>query len=192
MSQSTPPMTTESYTSAPNGFVPNSRFPLLVHRGALPGGDPEVVRRRFLDTGWGNNWQYPGVYTYPHYHSTSHECLGCAIGWTEIRFFGEGGTTVRVEAGDVVVVPAGVCHEMTGNSEDNQMVGGYAEGRDWDNMAVDALTREMFVAAVKRIMMLPIPRTDPVTGGPLRQWLEAPSSVDAGLNDFRDALEHDG
>jgi hypothetical protein len=38
-------------------------------------------------------------------------------------------------------------------------------------------------------MMLPIPERDPVTGKPLQQWLEAPSSVDAGLNDFRDGLD---
>ena len=44
-------------------------------------------------------------------------------------------------------------------------------------------------AAAKRIMMLPIPDKDPVTGEPLHQWLNAASSVDAGLNDFRDGLD---
>lgn len=183
------PMTTEEYTGKPNGFVPNSRFPLLIHRNAIPGGGKETVRARFRETGWGNNWYFPGIYTFRHFHSTSHECLGCAVGWTEIEFFGEGGPTMRVEAGDVVVLPAGVSHSMTANSEDNVMVGGYDGGRDWDNIAVEALNQDLFREAVKRIMTLPIPPTDPVTGGPLQQWLDAPSSVDAGLNDFRDALE---
>ena len=38
-------------------------------------------------------------------------------------------------------------------------------------------------------MMLPIPARDPVTGGPMQEWMDAPSSVDADLNDFRDGLD---
>jgi uncharacterized protein YjlB len=78
---------------------------------------------------------------------------------------------------------------MTGNSDDVQMIGGYPEGRDWDNMQEDHITEEARRAAAKRIMMLPIPSRDPVTGEPLTPWIEAPSSVDADLNDFRDNLD---
>jgi hypothetical protein len=38
-------------------------------------------------------------------------------------------------------------------------------------------------------MMLPIPARDPVTGGAMQHWIDAPSSVDANLNDYRDALD---
>jgi hypothetical protein len=38
-------------------------------------------------------------------------------------------------------------------------------------------------------MMLPIPSRDPVTGEPMQAWIEAPSSVYAGLNEFRDQLD---
>jgi hypothetical protein len=38
-------------------------------------------------------------------------------------------------------------------------------------------------------MMLPIPSRDPVTGGPMQEWIDAPSSVDADLNSFRDGLD---
>lgn len=173
----------------PRGMVPNSRFPLLVHRNAFVGGDPDALRDHFRGTGWSNNWLYAGIYTYGHFHSTAHEVLGCAVGWTEIQFFGDGGTTLRVNAGDAVVLPAGVGHEMTANSDDNLMVGGYDGGRDWDSIEVSRLTPEAFRSAVKRTFTLPIPPTDPVTGGPMRQWLDAPSSVDAGWNDFRESLE---
>jgi hypothetical protein len=44
-------------------------------------------------------------------------------------------------------------------------------------------------AAAKRIYMLPIPSKDPVTGQPMAEWIDAPSSVDADLNDFRDNLD---
>jgi uncharacterized protein YjlB len=183
------PINIETFTSRPNGMVPNSRFPLLIHRNAVPDGGIDAVRDLFREHGWLNNWQYPGIYTYGHFHSTTHECLGCASGWMEIEIFGKGGERVRLETGDVVVMPAGVSHAMTNHSDDNWMIGGYPDGRDWDNMQDDHLDEEPRRAAAKRIMMLPIPSKDPVTGNPLHQWIDAPSSVDANLNDFRDGLD---
>jgi uncharacterized protein YjlB len=59
-------------------MLPNSRFPLLIYRGAVPGGGEDAVRERFRANGWLNNWRYPGIYTYHHFHSTTHECLGVA------------------------------------------------------------------------------------------------------------------
>ena len=181
-------ITTEEYQEGPKERLPNSRFPLLIHRDAIPVGE-DAIRAKFRENGWLNNWRYPGIYTYGHFHSTTHECLGCAAGWMEIEIFGQGGRRVRVEAGDAIVMPAGVSHRMTENSDDNLMVGGYPDGRDWDNIQEAFLSEEGFRAAAKRIMMLPIPNRDPVTGGVIRQWFEAPSSVDAGWNDFRDGLD---
>ncbi|QDY70418.1 cupin domain-containing protein [Qingshengfaniella alkalisoli] len=181
--------TVEELRSRPIGRVPNSRFPLLIHRDGVSGGGADALRARFQQNGWLNNWCYPGIYLYHHFHSTSHECLGVASGWMELELFGQGGRTVRVETGDVVVMPAGVSHAMTGNSEDVQVVGGYPEGRDWDNIQEAFLSVEGFRAASKLIMTLPIPAADPVTGEPLGQWRDAPSSVDAGWNDFRDGLD---
>jgi uncharacterized protein YjlB len=179
----------ETYTSRPRGMLPNSRFPLLLHRAGIPGGTEQAVRARFRENGWLNNWRYPGIYTYPHFHSTTHECLGVATGWMEVELFGRGGTRVRVGQGDVIVMPAGVSHMMTGHSDDVMMVGGYPDGRDWDNIQEDHITEETRRAAAKRIMMLPIPARDPVTGRAMSEWLDAPSSVDADLNDFRDGLD---
>jgi uncharacterized protein YjlB len=179
----------EQHWSGPNGMLPNSRFPLLVHRGGIAGGGAEAVQARFRKNGWLNNWRYPGIYTYPHFHSTTHECLGVAAGWMEVELFGRGGARVRVESGDVIVMPAGVSHSMAGRSDDILVVGGYPDGRDWDNIQEDHLTEEVRRAAAKRIMMLPIPQRDPVTGEALVEWIEAPSSVDAELNGFRDGLD---
>jgi uncharacterized protein YjlB len=179
---------TEQLWSKPRHMLPNSRFPALVHRNAVPGGGEDAVQQHLRQNGWLNNWRYPGIYTYHHFHSTTHECLGCARGWMEVVLFGEGGTKSRVEAGDIIVLPAGVSHCMTGNSDDVQMVGGYPEGRDWDNVQQALLTEDSHRDAAKRIMMLPIPALDPATGKPMQHWIDAPSSVDAGLNDFRDAL----
>jgi uncharacterized protein YjlB len=185
-------MTTETYTTMTKGLIPNSRFPLLVHRQAIAGGGVDAVKQRFQHNGWSNNWEYPGIYTYSHYHSTTHECLGCANGWMEVEVSGKGGIPIRVESGDVIVMPAGVPHAMTGCSDDVMMVGGYPDGRDWDNIQEEFSTQEDFRAAAKRIMMLPIPSADPVSGKPLQQWLDAPSSVDGGWNDYRDGLDRSG
>ena len=182
-------MTVEAFMSKPEGRIPNSRFPLLVHRAAIAGGGVEAVKERFRQNGWGNNWQYPGVYEYAHFHSTSHECLGCAAGWMEIHLSVEGWKKLRIKAGDVIVMPAGVSHEMVGHSSDVMMCGGYAGGRDWDNIQEAYLTPELYRAACKRIMMLPVPDKDPATGLTLHQWHDAPSSVDGGWNDFRDSLD---
>jgi hypothetical protein len=54
---------------------------------------------------------------------------------------------------------------MVGNSDDVLVIGGYPDGRDWDNIQEEHLTEELRRAAAKRIMMLPIPARDPVTGG---------------------------
>jgi uncharacterized protein YjlB len=185
MSKTTP----EQHWSKPVGMLPNSRFPLLVHRGGISGGGEAAVLERFRGNGWLNNWRYPGVYTYPHFHSTTHECLGVAVGWMEVALFGKGGIRVRVSAGDVIVMPAGVSHVMVDHSDDVMLIGGYPDGRDWDNMQEDHLSEEARRAAVKRIMMLPIPTRDPVTGEAMAEWIDAPSSVDADLNDFRDGLD---
>src|SRR6185312_3186165 len=45
----------EQYNSKPKGMLPNSRFPLLVHRGGIPGGGGDAVRDRFRANGWLNN-----------------------------------------------------------------------------------------------------------------------------------------
>ena len=181
--------TIEQHWSKPNGMLPNSRFPLLVHRKGIAGGGHAAVAERFKSNGWSNNWRYPGIYTYPHFHSTTHECLGVAAGWMDVELFGRGGLQLRVEVGDVIVMPAGVSHRMIGQSDNIMMVGGYPDGRDWDTMREDHISEDLRREAAKRIMMLPIPIRDPVTGQAMQEWIDTPSSVDADLNDFREGLD---
>ena len=162
---------TESYSSVPAGMIPNNRFPLLVHRNSVPGGGADAIKERFRSNGWSNNWDYPGVYEYAHFHSTTHECLGCAQGWMEFN------------------LSVGESHEMIGQSDDIHMCGGYPDGRDWDDIQVAFLSDEDYKRACKRIMMLPIPDKDPATGKAMPEWHAAPSSVDGGWNDWRHALD---
>lgn len=173
-------MTVELHTSHPHGMIPNNRYPLIVMRGAIPGGGVGAVISTFRSNGWTNNWSNPGVYTYAHFHSTTHECLGCAKGSMTFRLSvgASGWSDVRVEAGDVVIIPAGVSHEDIGHSDDNVMCGGYPDDRNWDNVRPENLTDTGYREVGKRIMMLPVPKRDPVHGKPLADWINAPSSLD--------------
>lgn len=188
------PITTQCFMSKPQGMIPNSRFPLLVHRNVVPGGGAEEIKDLFRLNGWSNNWDYPGIYQYAHFHSTTHECLGCAQGWIEFLLsVGERkGTRVRISSGDVIVMPAGVSHAMIAQSDDIHMCGGYPDGRDWDDIQEEFLSEEDYKRACKRIMMLPIPGKDPATGEPMLHWHVAPSSVDGGWNDWRHVLDKRG
>ncbi len=155
------------------GF-PNSAFPLLVYRGALP-PDPAAMERAFAANGWSNSWR-DGIFRYHHFHSIAHEVLGIAAGEVRVAFGGPSGREVAVRARDVVVIPAGVAHRNMGQSADLLVVGAYPGGAGYDLRRGDPAER---VAAVRAIAAVPLPGSDPVLGrdGPLRRlWArdEAP------------------
>jgi uncharacterized protein YjlB len=168
----------ETLQFKPNGLVPNSRFPVLIHRAAVmavAGVDlADAIEETFRRHDWLNNWRELGVYDYYHFHSTTHEALGMARGHITLRLGGEGGTIVQLTAGDVLVLPAGTSHTRLESSSDSQMVGGYPDGRDWDLIRDELVTASEARVAVKLIGSLPIPARDPVTGEPMTLWREAP------------------
>jgi uncharacterized protein YjlB len=170
----------ETLQFKPNGRVPNSRLPVLIYRAAVradAGIDlTDAIEETFRRHDWLNNWRELGVYDYYHFHSTTHEALGMARGQITLRLGGEGGTIVKLTAGDVLVLPAGTSHIRLENSSDSFMVGGYPEGRDWDLIRDDQVTESEARAAVKLIGSLPIPVRDPVTGEPMILWRQAPRS----------------
>lgn len=168
----------ETFTFKPNGLVPNSRFPVLLHRGVVKadaGVDlADAIEATFRRHDWLNNWRELGVYDYYHYHSTTHEALGMARGSITLRLGGVGGTVVTLSAGDVLVLPAGTSHTRLEHSSDSQMVGGYPDGRDWDLIRDEQVTELEARAAVKLIGSLPIPARDPATGEAMTLWRDAP------------------
>ena len=150
------------------GDIPNHpHFPLLWWRGAL-GADPgaEAFEKLFTDNGWAQTWRN-GIFTYPHFHSTSHEVLGIARGSIRVRLGGSTGVEADLQGGDAVVIPAGVGHENLHASSDLLVVGAYPPGSNVDllrDASADPSIRQ-------RIASVPAPRTDPVEGprGRLRQ-----------------------
>ena len=153
-----------------DGIFPNNPLPLLFywHAIATDAKDPaSVFEKCFVENDWTNSWR-DGVYSFPHYHSTSHEVLGVYSGAVNLRLGGEHGKNVEVQAGDVIVIPAGVAHQNVGASDDLGVVGAYPEGRDWDLLR--GLPGER-PKADHNIAALPMPDNDPVYGanGPLRR-----------------------
>lgn len=158
----------ERFAFADDGRIPNSRLPLVLMRGAVrPGGDHPArsFAATFARNGWTRSWRN-GIYPCHHYHSTAHEVLGFALGTARVRFGGDGGQTVAVVAGDVVVIPAGVGHKLIEGGSDLLVVGAYAGGRDWDLLRDDP---DEIGTARLRIAAVPPPEADPVHGraGPL-------------------------
>jgi uncharacterized protein YjlB len=153
-----------------DGIFPNSILPLLLYERALitEAKDPAtIVEQRFAENDWTNSWR-DGVYSFPHYHSTSHEVLGVYSGTATLRLGGEHGKNVEVSAGDVIVIPAGVAHQNVGASNDFGVVGAYPGGREWDLLRGRPGERPK---ADHNIAALPMPDSDPIYGaeGPLRR-----------------------
>ena len=124
-----------SHTLTDDGIFPNNaRLPLLVYREAvpLPPHDPAVrFETRFAAHQWGDAWRN-GIYGFQHYHSTAHDVLGVFRGQATVLFGGEQGVVLSLQAGDVVIIPAGVAHKNVGSSRDFGVVGAYPRGQRWD------------------------------------------------------------
>jgi uncharacterized protein YjlB len=168
----------ENYRFADDGQVPNNpRLPLLVYRGALQTGDDAAAScvELFDRNGWTDAWKN-GVYPHHHYHGSAHEVLGIA-GWVRVRLGGEGGQTVELRAGDVVVIPAGVAHKNEGASSDLLVVGAYPHGQKPDMRRSGATDRAW---AALQIANVPLPAGDPVYGaaGPLLEGWRTQSVTD--------------
>lgn len=146
-----------------DGLVPNNAaVPLRLYRGVLPSaGDAEqAIEAHFAANGWSNAW-VDGIYPFHHYHATVHEVLGIARGRVKVQLGGPAGPVVDLEAGDCVLIPAGVGHCRLEASSDLSVVGAYPGGADWDLVRA---VPEARAAALEKIAAVPSPERDPVTG----------------------------
>ena len=161
-----------------DGRVPNNAsLPLLVYPGviesaALDRRGASLLREIFSANSWTGSW-VNGIYSFHHYHSTAHEVLGCTDGSATVQFGGASGVLRTVNAGDVVVIPAGGGHKNCGASADFTVVGAYPPGQSPDRFYGKPGERPRVDENIARV---PLPTTDPVFGeaGPLLEhWRQA-------------------
>jgi uncharacterized protein YjlB len=162
--QTAKPMTTNSkeFYFKDDGMIPNNRLPLVIYQNAFKerGTTGAVwLEQKFFSHNWSNSWRN-GIYSFHHYHSTSHEVLGIYSGSALVHLGGEDGEKLTINAGDIVVIPAGVGHKNLG-SKNLGVVGAYPDGRSWDmNRGLPGERPQ----ADKNIAALPIPSADPLLG----------------------------
>jgi uncharacterized protein YjlB len=151
-----------------DGAIPNHpRYPVLVyHDVADAANGPDDCEALFERNGWVPQWR-SGIFPFHHFHSTAHEALGVVSGSAVVRLGGPGGEEVRLQAGDVVVLPAGTGHKRESDEPGFLVVGAYPPGQDWDlRRGVPAEHDE----AVANIARVPDPATDPVGGSLTSLW----------------------
>ncbi|QCR36502.1 cupin [Nissabacter sp. SGAir0207] len=161
-------------TKAAHG-VPNSPYPVILYHHVLPPetADPAAyLEHLFTANGWPPQWRYP-VYPYTHFHSNTHEVLGCYAGSAKLQLGGEGGPVHEVTAGDVLLLPAGVGHKQMEADKAFMLVGAYPTG-----FSPDLCRDEPPLLAKRRksVLAVPLPTSDPVTGhseGCLKYWVKA-------------------
>ena len=158
-----------TFSFADDGAIPNSKLPLLVYRQAVP-ADPGAIERIFTANRWPAAWR-DSVHPFHHFHSDAHEALGVAHGSGKVLFGGPGGEELEVNAGDVVVVPAGVGHCRISKSDDLLIVGAYPDNSDRRDLRRGNPAEHDEV--VRNVSAVKPPTADPVAGGDgplMRLW----------------------
>jgi uncharacterized protein YjlB len=154
----------EHYLLKDNGRFPNNgRFPVLIYRKAFNiHSTLDILKLRVLlkKHGWGNTWK-AGIFSYHHYHSNTHELLAVCKGSTRLLLGGDDGRKVKLNKGDVIIIPAGVAHKNLKDENDVVCIGAYPGGVDYD-MNYDRPGERP--KADKKIKKVGIPKEDPLTG----------------------------
>jgi uncharacterized protein YjlB len=149
-----------------DGFIPNNpSWPLLLYRSPLKlprSLDPAAVwEALFESNGWADCWRGE-IYDYLHYHSRIHEVLGIARGTATVRAGGNKGRTLKLKAGDAVIIPAGTGHQCLKVSKNFMAVGAYPPAGTYDECGLTAKEHDRGVKSVRKVGR---PRKDPVFGG---------------------------
>ena len=154
-------------------FPNNNRFPLLIYKSVFYDQNAETIAQSFESTlrknGWTPLWR-DIIYPYAHYHSTSHEGLGIFKGSCVVQFGGEEGVTETVDAGDYVLIPAGVSHKSLQQTDDFQAVGSYPNDGSCVDMNYGKPNERP--TADEHIAGVVVPDTDPLFGsdGPMFKY----------------------
>ena len=96
-----------------------------------------------------------------------HEVLGIARGSALLQLGGNRGKTVKVSAGDVVVIPAGTGHECLKASNSFLVVGAYPPEGKYNECRGSLQERESSIASIARVKA---PKQHPLCGVEQTMW----------------------
>lgn len=159
-------MKIETVAPPTGGGIPNNRLPVLRVTGVRQAqGEPgaDWLQRQFEGNDWGNCWRWR-VYSYPHFHSNTHEVLGCYRGHARLQLGGPEGPELEMGAGELLLLPAGTGHCALAHSADFAVVGGYPQGREPDLWRGHEAEEELEQAR-RCSETVPIPLRGPIGGG---------------------------
>lgn len=160
---------TEIYMQETDELPNNPGLPVLVYKEVLDvqtAAKHKQFQHCFEQNGWKGIWKN-GLYDYHHFHPSSHEVLGIASGTVDLQLGGEGGKTLRLAAGDLLVLPAGTGHKRLTASGNLVIIGAYPAGQE--NYTICRHRNESTEDVMRMIAAVPLPETDPYYGpdGPL-------------------------
>lgn len=161
----------KSLTILDDGEFPNNNFlPLVLMQRVFDptsGNLVQTIEKTIHENRWGRSWRN-GIYGFHHYHSTAHEVLGLYAGNVKAQFGGPEGQIVEAEAGDVIVIPAGVSHKNIDQSPDFRCVGAYPAGQSPDMQYGKPGERPQVDQNIESVRL---PMQDPIFGidGPLME-----------------------
>jgi uncharacterized protein YjlB len=166
-------VTPETHLFEDDGGIPNSRLPVLVYHDVEAAHSARSCEEMFGANAWLGSWR-DGIFSYHHFHSTTHEVLGIVSGSAAVILGGPSvGKRFEVQSGDVLVLPAGTGHCNAGSGADLLVIGAYPDGMSWDLRRGDP---EEHHEVLQNIGRVPLPRADPVEGADgslLRLWGKA-------------------
>ena len=148
-----------------NKPFPNNPLPVLYYPKGVSDlldktGSAENVLALFEKNGYSNGW-VNGIFSYHHFHATTHEVLACIAGEATVQLGGPGAEKYSFTQGDVLLLPAGVAHKRIEASRDFKIVGAYPEGLEPDMQKGEA---ENYEAIKQLIASVVRPAKDPVEG----------------------------
>ncbi|MDI6029288.1 hypothetical protein QBK99_24315 [Corticibacterium sp. UT-5YL-CI-8] len=171
-------VTIEKHFFEGNGRIPNSRLPLLIYRNVIR-WDVSTMEAIMRQNKWIPSWHaHDGMWPRHHFHSEAHEFICVTRGVHTGNFGGHNGIYSQLNAGDVVVIPAGVGHRGLQVSDDLDLTGGFHEGFGVVDFRM-GFPEEYYELTI-RAREIPLIDYDPFFGvaGPLAKiWKDADSGV---------------
>jgi uncharacterized protein YjlB len=152
--------------------IPNSHLPLVVFKKIFQDQGNQAADRLekiFKSNGWSNTWRWT-LFDYHHYHSNTHEALAVFRGSALLMIGGEKGKEVRIETGDLVIIPAGLGHKLIESYDKFKVMGAYPDGISPDRFTGKTGERPK---TDQNIAKVPLPTLDPLghkTKGLLNYW----------------------